>query len=1117
MGRLDIQIKLKRDFVSQYNKLQDEYGSYMARLNGFAGGQLSYTDFIDNFIDRDTVADISVDGNSNVGNKDIVTLEKEMSKPHMKLLAFNKIHYELQKKYGFYNANKWLKAEWTGRLYMHDADTSTKKPYCFRGDTKILTDKGVYPLNQLVGYHIKVLNKKRKWEDATVQYFGKQPIKKLTLVRCGATKEIYVTGNHKWFIRKGNDKSYSDIIETDNLKVGDKIPYTTSKTWAGVEPSPFGVAHGFFTGDGDKGPKLVANFCGDKTALLPYFTPANVTGNEREFNTRGIPNYFRWLPSIDESPSYLYGWLSGYFAADGCVDTKGRCTIASTMYENLECVRQICCVLGMPVNEIRHQDRVSNLTGKMSRVYVLTLTEEYLKDVFFIRPQHIERISKCRARNKDKKEKNWRVVSVEDTGMIDHVYCAVVPGTESFTLDGNVLTHNCFAASLKDLAEKGLYFLPERNALPAKHLITFVDFVKEFISYQSNRSSGACGLPDLLPYMFYFWKKDCDNDYLGITTSGNQKYYAEQSFQRFIYAVNQPHTRDGIQSAFTNTSVFDRRYFEALFGGTEFPDGTFMIDYEEEIIEFQKWYMAIMSKIRSESMFTFPVSSISLLKKKDAKETDSLEEFFEDPEFAKWAINHNIKWSDSNLFIDNTVSSLSNCCFDGSQKVCIKSSLNGKEIIDSFINIYNNYNDKIIYVPYKDEWKEAKVIKTELKPIYIIATDDNKNIAVTHDHINLTDRGEIKTINLKIGDNLIGYSNGDEIIHTIKSIQRCESRYNNSYCFEMLDQDHPYFSLPNGIITHNCRLKSDITQLYFNSIGGTALKVGSVKVGTVNLVRIALESNTEEEYLENLKDIVWVDLMALDVVRNIIKRNVDKGLLPNFNYGIMDFKYLYNTIGFIGIYESMKKFGYIKVDEFNNTFYTDKAYNFGEKIFKTMRETADKFIEKYNCDYIINTEQIPGETAADKLMKKDKFFYGDADIYDLPLYGNQFIPLGIQTTLQERVKAQAAFDSYCNGGSILHANCDAPFDSYEKAEKMVKYISAKGVTYFAFNTKIQVCKNNHAFYGDKCPECGNPVDGEFTRIAGFYTKIKTWSSTRKQEYKLRKWANINDEDFYNEN
>lgn len=49
-------------------------------------------------------------------------------------------------------------------------------------------------------------------------------------------------------------------------------------------------------------------------------------------------------------------------------------------------------------------------------------------------------------------------------------------------------------------------------------------------------------------------------------------------------------------------------------------------------------------------------------------------------------------------------------------------------------------------------------------------------------------------------------------------------------------------------------------------------------------------------------------------------------------------------------------------------------------------------------------------------MKKDQFFYPDADIYDLPLYGNQFMPLGIKSTLQERVRVQALFDGFCNGG-----------------------------------------------------------------------------------------------------
>ena len=66
-----------------------------------------------------------------------------------------------------------------------------------------------------------------------------------------------------------------------------------------------------------------------------------------------------------------------------------------------------------------------------------------------------------------------------------------------------------------------------------------------------------------------------------------------------------------IQSAFTNTSIFDHPYFEALFGGSVFPDGTPMIDYEEEIIEFEKMFLEEMSIIRSENMLTFPVEFLA--------------------------------------------------------------------------------------------------------------------------------------------------------------------------------------------------------------------------------------------------------------------------------------------------------------------------------------------------------------------------------------------------------------------------------------------------------------------------------------------------------------------------
>ena len=481
--------------------------------------------------------------------------------------------------------------------------STTYKPYCFKGDTKILTDNGIKRLDEIVGKDIKILNKNHGWENATVKHFGKDVLYKLVLERYGVEKEIYTTGNHVWYVK---DKKNRTEIPTAELKVGMKIPFNTSKTWSNVTPSPFGVAHGFFTGDGYKNENRPrANFCGDKIALLPYFTPSNISGDEKEYTTIGMPKYFNQLPNLTETPSYLYGWLSGYFAADGCIDNKGRCTIASVNRDNLEFVRDVLCVLGMPVNEIRQQTRISNLTNTESTIYILTLSSDYLKEDFFILPEHKARFSDY-LRNNDRKKRNWIVKSVENTGVVDDVYCAVAYDTHSFTLDNNVLTHNCYAYDITRLATEGLFFLKNYNAQPPKHLSTYFDDVIEYVSYMCNRSSGAVGLPNLLIWSFYFWKNDCKNGYY----IKNPEYYLKQSFQKFIYRLNQPFLRVD-QSSFTNVSIFDRNYVESLFGGVIFPDGTMVIDCIEEIIEHQKAFMDVVSEIRSENMFTFPVKEIA--------------------------------------------------------------------------------------------------------------------------------------------------------------------------------------------------------------------------------------------------------------------------------------------------------------------------------------------------------------------------------------------------------------------------------------------------------------------------------------------------------------------------
>lgn len=634
-----INIKLDKDFTNHLEYLISKYGVDLAKLNGFADEQLNYTDFIDNFIDKQTVADASIDGNANVGTKDICSLVTEMNKPHAKLLAFNKIFYEIKKKYGLKRAKQWLNAEYTGFYYLHDAASTTFVPYCFAYD-------------------------------------------------------------------------------------------------------------------------------------------------------------------------------------------------------------------------------------------------------------------------------------------------------------------------IEELVNKGLYFIDNFNAQPPKHLTTFTDFVGEFVSWVSNRSSGACGLPSFLVYSYYFWKKDVEEGYY----VKSPEYYRDQEFQRIIYKLNQPYLRVN-QSAFTNFSIMDESYLESIFGGKTFPDGSYMIDEIDNIIEYEKAFMEVVSEIRAKNVMTFPVLTYSLLRK-DGK--------FINEEFAKWCCKHNMKWADSNFFISEDVTSLSNCC----------------------------------------------------------------------------------------------------------------------------------------------RLVSDIKNLgYFNSIGGSALEVGSIKVNTINLARLAYMSKDKNDYLKNLREATILSLDTLDVIRHILERNIEKGLLPNYSRKIINLSSQYNTIGIIGIFETLQKFDLTKEDEFGNTYYTDEGLDFAKQILATINETKNEYTK--DKDYSANVEEIPAERAAAVLMQKDKIFYPD-EKYSLPLYGNQWIPLGVKTTLAEKVRLSAALDKACNGGSIAHINIDKPFNNFETAWDMLNYIADQGVVYFAFCTRISACKNNHGFYGEICPICGNPKVTTYQRIVGFLTPERTYSKERKAEFKLRDWMDLNE-------
>ena len=168
-----------------------------------------------------------------------------------------------------------------------------------------------------------------------------------------------------------------------------------------------------------------------------------------------------------------------------------------------------------------------------------------------------------------------------------------------------------------------------------------------------------------------------------------------------------------------------------------------------------------------------------------------------------------------------------------------------------------------------------------------------------------------------------------------------------------------------------CRLRNAIKgndTPYFNSIGGTALNVGSVKVNTINLARLAYMAQTPEEYLKNVYEATYRALKLLDVQRHTIKRNIEKGLLPNYTSGLVDLSKQYSTVGCVGGAEAIEHFKLNKVDEVGAFSYTDEGLELYKKALAEIHHAIDDFKSKNaDVDYMINLEQVPKNNVGDKI------------------------------------------------------------------------------------------------------------------------------------------------------
>ena len=354
----------------------------------------------------------------------------------------------------------------------------------------------------------------------------------------------------------------------------------------------------------------------------------------------------------------------------------------------------------------------------------------------------------------------------------------------------------------------------------------------------------------------------------------------------------------------------------------------------------------------------------------------------------------------------------------------------------------------------------------------------------------------------------------------IKSIEEIE--YDDPvYCIECNDEKEPYFTLPCGMITHNCRLKNKIQTKEFNFTNGNiGVMTGSKSVITLNLSRIVQdwyckEFNAEKGILPEIKmtDELYTSLkekitrilervyMYHNAYNELLWDMYDANLLPVYSAGFIDLNKQYLTIGINGLNQAAEFLG-MKCND--NPDYM----KFCQEIFSEVKNQnlLHKVTEgKHKLTF--NTEQVPAESLAIKNYNWDK-----EDGYWVPedtnLYASYvFKPNDKNMSILEKIVLMGRnyIGEWIDGGAAAHLNIEEHLTK-QQYEYLLRYAAENGCQYLTFNCPNCEC-DECGFIAkqpfDKCPKCGSTKVSLWDRVIGYLTKIKNWSEGRQIEQKTR--------------
>lgn len=216
----------------------------------------------------------------------------------------------------------------------------------------------------------------------------------------------------------------------------------------------------------------------------------------------------------------------------------------------------------------------------------------------------------------------------------------------------------CVAVTMYPFLNNGIKDLGGLSAKP-KSLESFCGIFINMVFAISAQYKGAVATPGFLLCMDYFCRQEWGNDYYmnpdvlccGLNKSRTIQQQIEQYFQQVTYSINQPASARGGQSCFWNVSIFDKEFFNTMYGEFRFPDLSEPV--WESFNWLQKLYLHWLNQERLKCILTFPVISVALIYK-DGK--------FVDEELYHFTCKEYAEGNSFFTYINDSPDSLSSCC-----------------------------------------------------------------------------------------------------------------------------------------------------------------------------------------------------------------------------------------------------------------------------------------------------------------------------------------------------------------------------------------------------------------------------------------------------------------------